>query len=418
VSPRTDTTSRSKLLSAGVRILARHPDRLLRRGLTADIVCRGAGVARRTFYDQFETVDSFVEELRRHVAADLHAGDPPSPDGLASSGGELHVAIGRGLADYTRSDRAVVEQRRAAHALGVVVPDPSSIPIWYSLIHELQTLGVARRDPSVVDATTSATDLLVRGYVASLPSDAIERADAPVVESIELLLATLIDSGDNDVDGRETRRTLVRGAWAERASNLPVPNVRQLVRDTAEDLISSGNAHRLSLDAVCSASGLSRSVVLRYVGDVHKILADIVDQVAPGLDVALRSRPSTGIDPRTSITDHARRVVGTVRRTPAFGFAVQGLAARERNARVEQSPLARMRVNAAIADLVEQTTASVHPRETATLLELLLCNVPGLMPLATDEVCTAVAVDAALRFAEADATPIDPTSSGPFQRAR
>ena len=51
-------------------------DVIVRRGITADRVCAEAGTARRTFYDQFETVELYVEQRGDYLETLLSAFPP------------------------------------------------------------------------------------------------------------------------------------------------------------------------------------------------------------------------------------------------------------------------------------------------------------------------------------------------------
>jgi AcrR family transcriptional regulator len=115
-------------------------------------------------------------------------------------------------------------------------------------------------------------------------------------------------------DPAEALLRQVRAAWLDRASVDELPNVRRMVLDAAAQEIANRGASQLDHQVLSERTGLSVAAIVRYVGSRGDILRAILDQVYPGLDVALRRELDHGEPPRTALRAHLVRLVHLCRR--------------------------------------------------------------------------------------------------------
>jgi AcrR family transcriptional regulator len=90
------------------------------------------------------------------------------------------------------------------------------------------------------------------------------------------------------------------------------------VVDTAAEEIERRGFAQLDLGVVSDRTGISRSAIVRYVGNVQEIGATLLEEAYPGLLVALERVPAGERDATALLEQHFTRFITLGRSRPAF----------------------------------------------------------------------------------------------------
>lgn len=390
ISGRPDRPARERLLDAGVHLISGDLSVVIRRGLTAGTVCAVAGVARRTFYDQFDTVDEYMGELAAYAQHELAVAASPEPVSLDDVEGDITVAVTRIIAGERRWQRENASLAQAVRRLGRSAPMLATATNWSALIDDLVDLLLARRldRDDIASNARSATAALVAARQHD-QADLDSGADAIVA-----LLAILI--GPNPVNEAvtvELWRARVRSAWTERSGTVDVPNVRHLVVTATQQLLVKRGARSLSVDEISAMTGLSPPTITHYVGAVRQLLAAVVDDIAAGLDVRLTATVNAGTAPRDALVRHVADLRATAGDHPYYPLAALALADIEGADWQRSASRGRARLGRLVTDLSRRLWSTADGT-TAVLLEQLALN-PAMnaAPLEQDGARPAVVID-------------------------
>lgn len=356
-----ESSSRSRLLEAGVGLLTKPGPGLARRGVTADAVASAAGVARRTFYDQFEAMELYLEALEAQLVTRLFSVRTAPALTLSSVEGDLGRLIVHAVEDHLQREHAASLVATALAFLGSTEEVPALEDCWPAVVDELQELGLRPtgiKPSGIVDAIRQQIRGAIHGRQA--PPDA--ELVASTAASVEQILAALTEaSDDHTITDTQMRRRRITTLWAENLTDVAIPNVRALALRATEDLISRRGALGITVDSVAAATGLSRSVLNRHAGGLEGIYGALIDEIAAGLDVKIGADLARGATPVTALQRHFLRLVELTRSRPAYGVAVTLLADGHRRVSRSQSDLQRT-VKTRLLTGLDEATAELAER--------------------------------------------------------
>ena len=367
-------------------------DVIVRRGITADRVCAEAGTARRTFYDQFETVELYVEQLGDYLETLLSAFPPRQPVGLTNTNGDLTETIRLLVTRELASGVELEGTLRALRLLGRTPKQGEAGSPWRELVLELLELGFESADDLSAADLAEGVDQLVIGFLATTHAD-FDASSARLVRHIEQLFEGLVDPTSEDGSTSQTRNARIRAAWAESASGMPIPNVQRLVVQAAKEIIVESGAESLTIGSISRSTGLSRSSIVRLAGGVRRVLGSVVDEVAPGLDLLIRSHLAAGQPPMEVLHSHILRSVTATRTLPAYAAATVALGELEGQELGVSASLGRAALQQSLAEILSATHGRSAPTTLAGLLEHLTCVLPRLLDGLDDRACTRLIVE-------------------------
>ncbi len=374
----TQRGARSRMLDAGARLLAgQELVPIIRRGITADVICKHASAARRTFYDQFETVAQYLEELEEHLLSQLNAIADPQPASLADSDGDLHHAIESALASALERRKLRQPLVRALSALGQT-PDPGPIETtWLPLLDDLDQIGFGTLDDRARPELCDAIANLHHGHGDE--ESVVDQCAA--VNGVEYLFLRLVDPVSTaQLTLVEMRRLRIQAAWNETTILESIPNVRRLVVGAAERLIAEHGTAAASVEAVSQATGLSMSSIAALFGGATGILIAVVEEFTPGLESLAAKDRQTIRDAEGVLQRHIYRSICAFREQPHRPACLIALSRMERrSSSIPKSP-SRSSLNRLIADVLSSGPLDSDGHEAALLLEHLICEIPELMP--------------------------------------
>jgi AcrR family transcriptional regulator len=345
------------LIDAGAELLL-EPQAWLPRVFRAGDVSRRAGLARRTFYDHFETVEQYAEAVRRALVDEEER--PPSAP--ANRGDDVSSAARDVVVDALAAFRS--PRRRAASMLRVASPpsDGSSTAesAWLALMNELEAAGRDFR-PSF---TREGTAAILDAVVSSAALRGVEDVDSIATVALGVLATVTVPRDDPAADGvDDTFAAAVAIGWRERDGQPLVVHVRELVLDVALEEIDRRGIHHISLATVAERAGLSQTAITRYVGGIGEIFDALTERVNPGFDVALQADRAHELPGEEILLRHFERVVTVLR--DRRGYAAAELAVR-RDPPSDRST-SRRHLDAAVTSLVAQARSRRTGQELVQL---------------------------------------------------
>lgn len=387
--PVGDVSSRGRLLEAGVAMLTTPGPGLARRGVTADAVASAAGVARRTFYDQFEAMEGYLKALEAQLVARLASLRVAPSLTLSGVEGNLGRLIADAVADHVQREHAATLIVTALAFLGSTEGVRAVDDCWPAVVDELQELGLR---PAGLNASwiVEAIRQQIRGAIHGRQAPPDAESVASTATAVEQILAALGEAGDeHTTTDTRLRRRRITTLWAENLTDVAIPNVCALALRAAEDLISRRGLLGVSVDSIAAATGLSRSVLNRHAGGLEGIFGALIDEVTAGLDAKIGADLARGATHGVALHRHFLRLVELSRSRPAYGVAVALLVGGHRRTSQSQTDLQRTvrtrlltGLDGATAELTEQLLdQSVHvqwsedqERAATRWLSLLLIN--------------------------------------------
>ena len=340
-------TGRERLLQAGVQQISAGGTELTRRLFTADDLCARAGVARRTFYHYFATVEEFAAALgvEQQAAASLDGEDV-----LAGNLGDLRQAVEH-LVRAELDDLAVDGSERA-RLLFALLDRATPVVVWPNrwalLINDVARLG--RSLPASIDASTVGAHFAGIVAGAALAGTVDVGSIASTITSA-LAAMTQPDEVDGASGAGEALVIEVRQRWREERGELAVTNIRRLVLEAAAAEIGARGFDSCSMDVLADRTGLSTRAIKRFVGSRLDIAAGLVEEVVPSLVMALERDASTH-EAGDVLHRHIVRVAQLIRERPEVGDLDRVVRDAQRRTGADPAPAYIEQLDRAVARVI------------------------------------------------------------------
>lgn len=351
--------ARVRLIDAGAKLVGSRDGTLIKRAMSAEVVCSVAGLSRRTFYDNFATVEDYTTELTQR----LRAVSSPRAVSLDHADGDLHQAVMSTLqllSEWQARDEAASAALVLAFLDQPMEPKPSAAT-WSPLIDELALLGFSPRSltdhvlAGAIDATWRAAN--------SLHEWTLEAVGASIVALLASALSAASETSTSRSIAEFERQVLI--AWREQMMDAPVVSLRRMVLDAFTDDVRERGLAQTTLSTIARRVGLSEGTIARYVGSIQEMSADSVEDALAGLAAALDESPST-MTPDKALHSHIARLVRLGRLRPEFVECSLSLRA----TRTWNPSTTERRLHRRVADLIEQLIGnrSATPDEFASVI--------------------------------------------------
>jgi AcrR family transcriptional regulator len=304
MSNRGEVSARQRLLAAGVDFLADAGPGVLRRLLTAEDLSKRAGVSRRTFYDNFETIDDFLASLREYLVL-----AEPGPSAERFVLGQR----AQWLLNVSRRPPA-----GAGRVFAAVEPNESDDGSYLDravteLLDELATRGRPARGGFGPEGP-------VRGIGALLDGLAMD-GRVNEEDALRLVLGLIASVTYRSVDGESSwdpiSDLLDSIEVVESADPVATAQLRAMVLDKAIEEFRRRGFHETSVGRVAGKAGVSARAVRRMFGMKLDLAMASVDHVfGPVADAA---GISVVLDPMKSLRALLEAVVREVQNWPEMG---------------------------------------------------------------------------------------------------
>lgn len=272
--------ARNRLIDAGVSAISQFSLADFSRTVTASSLAEAAGCSRRTFYDQFETVEVFTGAVIERVMQSIDLTVP-----ISGNPGDAVVEI----AAQIRSSQIL--QARVSIMAANHKDDPVariSDTIFDELAHRLMPSVqsfIAEVGPFRAPWTPETfSRFLARVAVGLSVHERSPTLEEPIATALTIVTLMLTEDLGDERSASELAREITsrrRADQQERVALSQAINLRRLVIDTAVRLFAELGFQETGLEDIASAVGLSTRSLVRMMGAKEAIAGAAVEEFLP-----------------------------------------------------------------------------------------------------------------------------------------
>lgn len=374
----TGPSARTRLLDAGLTMLGQGGRTLLRRLITADDVSRRAGVSRRTFYDNFETTDDYVDSLHTYL---LDVDTSGSGDGRVVS--NVRDGVEHLLAVAAGERAAAVRLFRAVQGS----PNPESMDggALAAAVADFMELLKVRGRPLRPDVERGlARGILtafIDGIALALDLRTSDESRAQVVDAVLRFVAVVTEDSSVGTVHRDPAVGLLDAvADSEAVSEVSAApqHLRAMVLDRAAEEFRMRGYHAATLDRIALRSGVSESTVSHLFGTTLDLARAVVDRLVPLPDPG---GLAAVVDPLGTVGSILGAVIGAVQEAPPIGEVLLAADTCQASAGASMMPGARLAGLLTDAGVTSRfATGEVLARTALTMAVAMATTQPDVDP--------------------------------------